>query len=85
MESTGRGGTGKDGKKDGVSPDQRTSLSIRMQHKKPDASSNKLSEIERLKADKYFEKLKMKWWEMRKQKRLRQQVMGIISLAEFRK
>lgn len=66
MESTGRSGTGKDGKKDRG----QSSSKDKLVHKKPDASSKKLSEIERLKADKYFEKLKMKWWEMGKQKRL---------------
>lgn len=53
-----------------ISPNQRTNLSIRMEHKKLGASSKKLSGRARLKEEKDFEKLKMKWWEKRKQKRL---------------
>lgn len=70
MERTVRSGTGKGGKRTRVSPNQMTSLSVRMERKKPDACSKQLSGRARLKEDKDFEKLKMRWWEKKKQKRL---------------
>lgn len=52
------------------SSNQRTSLSIRMKHKKSGTTSKQSSGRVRLKEEKDFENLKMKWWEKRKQKRL---------------